>query len=479
MKSLFRTILLGLLALCITGIVCFSQEYHNCYTIIVGREASASGAVLMAHNEDDHGEQLVNWYKVPAQEYPEPATITLKNGAIVQLPDATHAYLWLEMPGMDFADSYMNAYGVTIASNACRSREQRSDLEQGGIGYGLRRLMILQARTAREAVQIGARLIATYGYYSSGRTYCIADPQEAWMLAVVRGKHWVAQRVPDNKVAVIPNFYTITDIDLDDTLNFLGSSDIIDYARQKKWYHPYQDGQFSFRKAYSDISTRKDIDNKARAWRGINLLSEGKYSLDDPLPFAFEPDRKIAFADLARVLRDHYAGTQFEMMLEDGKNPHQNKINTICAPINQYAFIAQLRDWLPVEVGAVMWIAPRFPCIQPFTPWYFGIRAIPPQYQSGNAAQALRTHFADPVRHEGHAFLELVRFSEKIEQNYAQLIDSLTLKRDIYEQVLHQAQADLEQKFLRMYKNDPGQARQLLTQYTHQKARQLRQQRWY
>ena len=84
---------------------------------------------------------------------------------------------------MDFADSYLNEWGVTIASNACRSREDSTGLTKGGISYWLRRLMAERARTAREAVQIGGELVEKYGYDSSGRTYCIADAQEAWLMA--------------------------------------------------------------------------------------------------------------------------------------------------------------------------------------------------------------------------------------------------------------------------------------------------------
>jgi dipeptidase len=54
----------------------------------------------------------------------------------------------------------------------------------------------------------------------------------------VNGKHWVAQRVPDDKVAPIPNCYTIQGIDLRDTVNFLGSPDIIEYAITRGWYDP-------------------------------------------------------------------------------------------------------------------------------------------------------------------------------------------------------------------------------------------------
>jgi len=42
---------------------------------------------------------------------------------------------------------------------------------------------------------------------------------------------WVVQRVPDGHVAVIANMFTIREIDLGDSANFLGSSNLLDTAR--------------------------------------------------------------------------------------------------------------------------------------------------------------------------------------------------------------------------------------------------------
>ncbi len=39
---------------------------------------------------------------------------------------------------------------------------------------------------------------------------------------------------------------------LSDSANFLGSADLIDYAKKKKWYNPDKDGDFNFREAYGE-----------------------------------------------------------------------------------------------------------------------------------------------------------------------------------------------------------------------------------
>jgi dipeptidase len=193
------------------------------------------------------------------------------------------------------------------------------------------------------------------------------------MLSVVNGKHWIAQRIPDNHIAVIPNYYTIGEIDLADTLNFLGSADIVEYAIEREWYDP-DNGPFNFREAYSSSRSLKSKTNIYRMWRGTNLLSEVEYDVDDDFPFSFDPEKNIGVWDFMIVVRDHYEGTDLHI---DNQNPHMSNIRSICSNTNQYGFVAQLRSEMPVEIGALLWIAPRRPCIQSFIPWYSGITKVP------------------------------------------------------------------------------------------------------
>ena len=249
------------------------EKGFNCFSMLVGKNASVDGSVMFAHNEDDGGEQLVNYYKVPRVQHKIGAEIIAKNGAeILQAPE-TYSYLWLEMPKMEFSDSYINEWGVTIASDQCTSREKDGELQDGGIGYWLRRLVAERAKTAKQGVKIAGELIEEYGYASSGRTYVIADQNEGWMLAAIYGKHWVAKRVPDDHVAVIPNYYTIGEINLADTTNYLGAADIIKYSITKGWYDPDIDGKFNFARAYSDSGNLNHNGNIHRMWRGVNLIA--------------------------------------------------------------------------------------------------------------------------------------------------------------------------------------------------------------
>ncbi len=404
---------------------------YNCFSILVGKNATLDGSVLFAHNEDDSGVNLVNWYKVPKLSHSEGENISLINGGQLPQVDETFSFLWLEMPGQTFSDSYMNEWGITIASDACRSKEDSADIENGGIGYYLRRIMAERAKSAKEAVKIAGVIVDSIGYASSGRTYCIADPNEAWMMSIVNGKHWVAQRIPDEHVAIIPNYYTIEEIDLTDTLNFLGSKDIIQYAIQRNWYNPDSGEEFNFRLAYGKPSSINNVRNMAREWGAINLLSPIEYEISENFPFSFIPKDKVCIQDLIDVLQHHYEDTS----LEDKtiSSPHDYDIIPICRKDTQYGMVAQLRNWLPPEIGSVMWLAPHRPCTQVFIPWYGGITKFPQEFAVGDYNSALENHLVnyDDIKNESssHIFWDYTNYTEEIDKNYYELIPSITDKK--------------------------------------------------
>ncbi len=452
----------------------FQAGDRNCFTILVGKKATADGSVLLAHNEDDFGATVVNWYKVPSFNHKQHETVHLRRGEVLEQVPRTYGFLWLEMPGYEFSDSYMNQWGVTIVSNQCSSKERPIGLTYG-IGYYLRRLMAERAKTARQAVKIAGKLIERFGYVASGRTYCIADRNEAWMLAVVQGKHWVAQRVPDSMVAIIPNYYTIGEVNLKDTLNFLGAPDLVEYAVRKGWYDPHSGKPFNFRQAYGDPLSLAHYSNIARHWVAINLLAAKHYAFNARLPFAFKGKAPITVQDLMDVLRNHYEGTELEMNPSyNHGNPHKNVIMRICSQTNRYGLVAQLRSWLPPEIGDVLWVAPRRPCVQPFVPWYSGITKIPDAYTTKDYQTALKIHFDPQTRVREYvpqqAYWSFTHFAARIDSNYAQDIPAIRAYKRRFQQAEFASQKKFENEVLKEFKKNRTEALRMLTDYTKERA---------
>jgi dipeptidase len=446
-------------------------ETYNCYSILVGQEASANGAIMLAHNEDDWGERIVNWYKVPASHPSKQDSITLRRGAKVEPPKQTYAYLWWEMPGLEFSDTYFNENGIVITSDACPSKEDKAEINGGGIGYQLRRLMAERASSAREAVILGGALIERFGYISSGRTYCIAGPQEAWMLSVVKGKHWVARRIPENHVAIIPNYYTIGEVDLQDTLNYLGSKDLIDYAIQRGWYKPGEGKAFNFRKAYGKKESLSDTVNIARHWVILNKLAKREFMLNDEFPFSFIPREKVSLTKMFYLLRNHYEETLFDRTRGGTNgNPHRQQTMSVCSSSNQYGFVAELRQNLPPSIGNVIWMAPRRPCSEAFVPVYAGLKDIPKKWHYYDWKTALFKHFDEKPLVKNinppHPHLIFDSIARSIDQSYYRKIGNRHRYIIKIESELLQQQAKTEALLLKLLKNNPTEAFKYMQTYT-------------
>jgi dipeptidase len=329
--------------------------------------------------------------------------------------------------------------------------------------------MAERAKTAREAVKIGGGLVEQYGYSSSGRTYVIADANEAWMLSVVNGKQWIAQRVPDDHIAIIPNYYTITTVDLADTMNYRGSADLIEYAERRGWYDPEKDGEFNFRLAYSDPGNLENMGNVVRHWSAFNLVSTEQYAVDASFPFSFRPKKKIALTDLFTILRNHNEGTEFDKSEEYTKGDPHSFGRAICAATTQYGFVAQLRQEMPREIASVMWLAPFRPCVHPFTQWYYGMNTIPAGYAKGDHRSALANHF-DPIEDVfGHArdskFLEAVKYAKRTDEDYAARIGQVRARIKVLEEELINSQPGFEARMSALLGRDPKAARKAISEY--------------
>ncbi|MCX6226515.1 MAG: C69 family dipeptidase [Bacteroidia bacterium] len=462
-KSIF--ILTTVLLLC--GILVSAQEEHNCFSVLVGKKATIDGSVLFAHNEDDFGKQLVNWFAVPKKPYHEGTEVVLKNGGKVGQVAFTNRYIWLEIPGMDFSDSYLNEYGVCIASNSCPSREDKPEISDGGIGYNLRQFMAERAVNAKDAVVLAGRLIEKFGYTGSGRTYCIADPNEAWALAVVNGKHWVAQRIPDDEVMVLPNNYTIREVNLNDTENFLSCNNLIDYAIKRGWYKPDTDGPFNFRNTYAGPNSIKHPGNVSRAWGAYHLFNTG-FNMSDDFPFSFKPAEKVSKQDLMKLLRYHYEGTVLDKSEGYTKgSPFKLNESMICDRASVYGFVSELRNWMPADIGCLMWLAPQWPDIQPFIPIYAGTTQFPAAFCRQGYLNSLADHYTPPAdiheRNDQHAFWAFVEFSELMNNNYGENIGAVRKRNFKIERKLLAIQPGLEKKLIKIQQESAEKCREVVT----------------
>lgn len=479
MKYLINTfIYINLFLFLSLGSLTAQEISFDCFTIIVGKEASSDGSLKVSHNEDDNGKQIVNLYKTDSKTHSPNDFVTFNNSGIIKQVSKTNGFIWMQLPGMKVADSFINNYGVVVTSNGCPSREESPDSTDGGVLYWLRRLVAERAKSSKEGVKIAGNLIDTYGYVSSGRTYTIADKNEAWVLSAVYGKHWVAQRVPDDQIAIIPNYYTIREVNLKDTLNFLGSPDIETYAIKKGWYDPKSNKKFDFAEAYTARTSINHPGNINRIWRGINYLSDKEFKIDEKFPFSFSSFKKVDIQDIMTILRDHYETCEFDKteMYKNG-DPHYKNEATICSESTQYSFIAQLRNDMPVEIGTLIWYTYFRPCISYYAPMYLGIKSFPEDFAYTNSENAIKEHL-NPKEEifdstSGLVYWDFVSAANKINKNFEGLFPPNRNRNQFIQNELIRKTKIFETDAMKTYSENPTAAFEKIDEFSRKSLNDL------
>ena len=440
---------------------------YACYSIVVGKKATADGSVLFGHNEDNARKFVAGMWKVDRMDHTSGEWVKLQAGGRIPQVKTTWGYWWLQMPERDYSDGFLNEHGVAIASDNCPSREDNPELTAGGIGGPiLRRLVAERARTAREGVKLVGSLVEQYGYTASGRTLVICDSDEGWLVSMVNGKHWVAARVPDDMFAVIANTYTIRGVDLADTLNYLGSPDLIEYAIKRGWHDP-SEGPFSFEKAYADPKTRTSPGNTHRQWSGLRLLSAETVPMpeDERLPFAVKPKEPLTVKHITGVLRDHYENTSYEPGNDYTVKPaHKRHTSTICSPGTNSSGVFQLRSWMPADIGSVWWLALWQPCSTPYAPLYAGMDSVPGQLEFGGEPGE-NCVFCVVSPEFGTAYQAFSDLSGWVNEDYAERILSINDQWQALEQHSFDIQDSFEKYILGQWKSQPALAEKILGRY--------------
>jgi dipeptidase len=450
--------------LCLLMVMIPAFSVLGCFAVVVGKKASSDGSVIFGHNEQDGGERILNFRVIPRMKHNPDDMVRLVRGGTLPEVSETYSFIWSENPCLEFSDTYINEWGVAVASDGCGTSEdsydelvKRGDIVDGGIGYMLRRLIIQRAKTAREGIQIAGELLGHFGYADSGRTLVIADPNEGWLLSIVRGKHWVAQRVPDDEVVILPNVHIISKVNLEDADNFMGASDIVDYAIKRGWYDPSSGRQFSFRDAYNPPNNSWD----PRQWRGQSLVTTSiKYlSETEQLPFSVRPDYKFSVKDVIDILRYH------------------GDKGSLCAPSTLEGAVFQLRHWIPPEVGCVYWRTSAEPCTSVLIPWYLGITEIPEEYHKPVEIDEQLTieHHLNPPKETfdydpNHAWWTFKRLQDRVNSNDQDLIKARETW-DEFERNLFADQAVTEVEALKLLSKDKDHAKSHLTNHSRNLAR--------
>lgn len=415
---------------------------QSCTSIMVGKKASKDGSVVTSHTCDG---RYRTWVSIePAKDWEEGSVQKIykgtmhtiskndKNGVkeVGEIPQVAHTFAYLNT-----AYPCLNEKQLAIGESTFSGPDTLVNPNNMFMIEELERVALMRCSTARDAIKLMGELINKYGYADGGECLTIADTKEVWQMEICGagkdqpGGVWVAQRVPDDEVAVSCNIPRIGKIDRSNKNYFMVSDNVEEVA--KKYGLWDGQGDFVFWKAYfATYANGKNF--REREFFIFNTLAPSLHLNMEmaEIPFSIKPDEKVDIQKVMELFRSTFAGTDLDMTQnlkitvnkkdKDGKaytdtvispvanpwmtNTTLNTFNalkpgtvtfrrTVAVAWCSYSHIIQLRDWLPDEIGGVCWFSVDNPAESPRIPIFCGTTKLPAAFsrcgQRGYDEQAL------------------------------------------------------------------------------------------
>ena len=389
-----------------------------CTNFIVTKGASTDGSVMVSYAADSH--QLYGaLYHTPAGKY--------RSGTMLPVCEwDTGRYLG-DIPQVQRTYSTvgnMNEHSLIIGETTYGGRHELED-PKGLIDYGSLIYITLQrARTAREAIATIVELADTYGYASSGESFSIADPDEAWIMELIgkgfeddgrgnnarKGIVWVARRIPDGYVSAHANQARITTFPKDDPENCLYAPDVVSFAREQGYFSG-SDEEFSFSDAYAPLDFGAMRGCEARVWAFFRTVADDMdryvdyamgHNSRNRMPLWVKPRAKVSPKTVFDCMRDHYEGTPMDMTTDLGAGGHNcpyrwrpmefevdgvTYVNERATATQQtgFWFVAQARPNVSRDMG-ILWFGVDDAATSCLTPVYCSTTEVPECFREGNGS---------------------------------------------------------------------------------------------
>ena len=236
----------------------------GCSTFLVGKDASSDGSLFVTHSDDGEGNPDARLsYVPPADHAPgsmRPVWPDLEDNpryvgdhrgdtylpGVSVPPDTPPTEPIGHIPQVPHTFGYsegnygiMNEHQLSIGESTCSGRFVASAISAGGEALfcvnELSRVAMERCSTARCAIRVMGDLAVEHGFYGAAgsfeggsETLLIADTEEGWVMHFVpypetNSAVWVAQRVPDDEVAVVMNMFVIREVNSTDEDNYRAS----------------------------------------------------------------------------------------------------------------------------------------------------------------------------------------------------------------------------------------------------------------
>ena len=400
----------------------------SCTTILAGKKATYDGSTMIARNDDSPSglfapkKFVVVEPDEQAREYQSKMT-----GQKVELPKEAFRYTCCPNATGSvgiWAASGVNEYNVgmtateTITSNprvqgadpvlefvSKSEADQKEKPASGGIGEEDFVVLVLPyIKTAREGVLRLGELLEKYGTYESNGI-AFSDSKEVWYMETIGGHHWMAKRVPDDRVVIMPNQLGIDSFDLKDAFgkkeDHLCSADMEQFIA--KFHLDLTPGKpFDPRATFGSHDDADHVYNTPRAWYMGRYLNPHTYRWDgagadfrpesDDIPWSLIPEKKLTVEDVKYLLSSHYQGTPFDPYATYGETSMRGAYRSIGINRNDFMALIQIRGDVPEAFRSVEWLAFASNAFNAMAPFYTNIHRTP-AYLSGTTQDASTEQF--------------------------------------------------------------------------------------
>ncbi len=461
-----------------------------CTNLLVTKGASKDGATMITYAADSHTLYGELYFKRGGRHLATEMRDIMEwdTGKFLgRIPEAPVTYNRV---------GNMNEFQVVIAETTFGGRKELH-VPSGIVDYGsLIYIGLERAKTAREAIEVMTTLAETHGYASEGESFSIADPNEVWILEMIgkgkgqKGALWVAYKLPDGTISAHANQARIRQFPQNDPKTALFSKDLIPFAREKGWFKG-EDKNFSFVDAYAPLSFGALRGCEGRVWSIFNRAAKSLHIPLDyvkaekgakPMPLFVKPDQKLDVRDAMELMRDHFEGTDFDMTKDVGAGPYklpyrwrpmgfkidgQDYVHERAISTQQtgFSFVTQSRSWLPDPVGGVIWFGVDDTYLTVYQPISCGIKEAPKAFaeDTGNFSEF----------NWDSAFWTFNFVSNYTYTRWSDMIVDVQKVQREFEGGFLAEQAEVDRMAHDLYKQNPGLAREYLTQVAAKNSSQV------
>lgn len=346
----------------------FSINALACTGFLAGKDATVDNSMIFARNEDLQGVNPKKFMVVKSREY--------KKGEIFENPDTgfkwpypKYALKHTLVPDADpsygvFGEAGTNELGVSVSATVSANANDKilalDPYVEGGLTEpDIASLVLMQAKTARHAVEIVANIVEKAGA-GEGNIIIFGDKNEMWYMEIYTGHQYVAVKVPTDVYAVIPNAFYLGSYDFT-SKDVIASKDIQNLPEKNGLAKTLND-KFHLALTYREIHSKYNVDRIAMGQNHFCPLLPVEHDSEIAYELFRKPDKKISVKEVMNFLRDRYEGSDYDVDTPENKG----KIRPIGTDTNLEAHIFQIRDNAPT----VMWLAMGTVEHSVFVPYY-------------------------------------------------------------------------------------------------------------